>query len=122
MDGVTIIKTMETAVAVGGFTTPIIAIVGAFLGVGLGLYIAVVAYARFKKELSKPFTGLICMTLAAVGIMIGGAISKVVEPKVIETTYLVELTEELDYKEFTEKYEVIDFRDGYYVVKEKGEE
>jgi hypothetical protein len=32
------------------------------------------------------------------------------------------LTEELDYKEFTEKYEVIDFRDGCYVVKEKGEE
>jgi hypothetical protein len=119
MDGVTIIKTMETAVTVGGFTTPIIAIVGAFLGVGLGLYITVIAYARFKKELSKPFTGLICMTLASIGILVGGTIGELAEPKTIETTYLVELTEELNYKEFIEKYEVIDFEDGVYTIRER---
>lgn len=119
MNGVNVIDTFEVVVSTSHSFSPLFALIGLVLGIGVGIYINIVIYTKCNKDIGKPLTGLLCIIFGAIGIFIGGNIAPNTEPIEIETRYKVELTKELNYKEFIEQYEVIDFENGYYIVKEK---
>ena len=89
--------------------------VGLVVGMGICLYIAI----KKNKDFSRMFMFLFSMIFVLLGGYVGGWIGAERIPVEEETRYKVELTEELNYKEFIEQYEVIDFKDGVYTVRKR---
>lgn len=89
--------------------------VGLVVGMGLCLCIAI----KKNKDFSRMFMFLFSMLFVLLGGYLGGWIGAERVPIEEETRYRVELTEELDYKEFIEQYEVIEFEDGIYTVRDR---
>lgn len=95
------------------------AVAAGTVGVFIGLAICLGVSLKTKIEPSRPFVGMFAMFVAIGSGYLGGNILPEKTPSKYETHYKVELTEELDYKEFVEKYEVIDFEDGIYTIRER---
>lgn len=128
MTGVVILETFEYGIAyvAAGFGLPSAFAIGsicAIAGILVGLCVAEVMYKFIYKKFRIDATCLI-MTITmiitgAIGFVVGGFALPHREPSDYETRYKVVLTEDVDYKKFTEKYEIIDFEDNIYTVREK---
>ena len=128
MEGVVILEIFEygtayVAAGFGVFPAIFLGIISAIVGILVGLGIAEAIYKFIYKKFKIDATFLIVVVtmiiMGAIGFVIGGFTMPHREPSEYETRYEVVLTEDVDYKEFTEKYEIIDFEDNIYTVREK---
>jgi hypothetical protein len=120
MDGVVILDTISKVTETVSQFSIENAIASGVFGLFVGLSICLGISLKTKYEPSRPFVGMFSM-FVAIGIgYLGGWMMAEKTPTKVEEQYVVELTEELNYKEFIEKYEVIDFEDGAYTIRERG--
>ena len=128
MTGIVILETFEYGIAyvVAGFGIPaaialgvISAIVGILIGMGVAEFMYEPIYTKFKKDATFLIVMVTMIIMGAIGFVIGGFTMPHREPSEYETRYKVVLTEDVDYKEFTEQYEIIDFEDNIYTVRER---
>jgi hypothetical protein len=128
MEGIVILETFEYGIdyVVTGFGIPAafaLGVICAIAGILVGLCVAEVLYNFIYKKFRIDVTGLIVVVtmivMGIIGFVIGGFTMPHREPSDYETRYKVVLTEDVGYKEFTEKYEIIDFEDNIYTVREK---
>lgn len=132
MDGVVILESFEVTTAwvesfswggvfLGGLTF-------AFLGAILGAVIAVIVLEAKQDEfLSDKKEAKICLVSFGVPVLLGlifgltrgGYLFPKVTPTEYETQYKLVLEDNVNYKEFTDKYEIIDFENNVYTVRKK---
>lgn len=122
MDGVVILESFEVATAwaesfswIGAVAMGLVfAFFGGLLGVMLGLIIIDKNEHLFWLSIaSSVLIGLI------VGLLKGGYWLPDKTPTEYETQYKIALESNVNYKEFTDKYEIIDFENDVYTVREK---
>ena len=135
MDGVIILESFEVAsVWVESFSwggAILASFILAFFGVILGVSIALIALAILEKKDGKFASNKQAMktfwfsfaTPVLIGLILGllkgGYWLPDVTPTEYETRYKVALESNVNYKEFTDKYEIIDFENNVYTVREK---
>lgn len=128
MTGMVILETFDYGIAyvVAGFGIPsaialgvICAITGILVGMGVAEAMYKFVYKKFKTDATFLIVTVTMIIMGAIGFVIGGFTIPHREPSEYETRYKVALTEDVDYKEFTEKYEIIDFEDNIYTVRER---
>ena len=119
MDGVVVVETFNQVTKyVSEFSTET-AIAGGAFGLIVGIAICLMISIKTKYEPSRPFVGMFAMFVAiGIGYLSGWIVSEKI-PVETEVHYIVELTEELDYKEFIEQYEVLEYEDGRYIIRER---
>ena len=128
MTGIVILETFEYGIAyvAAGFGLPSAVAIGAICaiaGILVGLCVAEVMYKfiykKFKIDATVLIMAVTMIITGAIGFVVGGFALPHREPSDYETRYKVVLTEDVNYKEFTEKYEIIDFENNIYTVREK---
>lgn len=113
MDGITIIETLEPASSfIGdGVLWGMFGLAG-FI-VGSCFFVAGLIYAAVESEYWMPLLGAIVLCL-------GISCTCVAEHNLVETPqYRVQLSEDINYTEFYEKYEIVDSDSLTYIIKEK---
>jgi hypothetical protein len=122
MDGVVILESFEVAIAwaetfcwVGAVAMGLaLAFFGGPLGVILGLITIDKNKSLFCLSIISPILiGLI------IGLLKGGYWLSDKTPTEYETQYKIALESNVNYKEFTDKYEIIDFENNVYTVRDK---
>ena len=130
MEGIVILETFEYGIAyvAAGFGLPSAVALGAICaiaGILVGMCVAEAMYnfiyAKFKRDAACLIVVITMIIMGAIGFVIGGFTMPHREPSEYETRHKVVLIEDVDYKEFTEKYEIIDFEDNIYTVRERVE-
>lgn len=128
MTGIVILETFEYGIAyvAAGFGVvsaialgAICAITGILVGMCVAEAMYKFIYKKFKTDATLLIVVITMIIMGAIGFVVGGFTMPHREPSEYETRYKVVLTEDVDYKEFTEKYEIIDFEDNIYTVREK---
>ncbi len=119
MNGVIILDTINKVTEIISQFSFEGAVAGGVFGIFIGLAICLGISLKTKYEPSKLFVGVFSIFVAISVGYLGGWIAAEKVPVEVEKHYIVELTEELNYKEFIEKYEVISFEDGAYTIREK---
>lgn len=94
---------------------------GALIGVGVGLILATI-FGLNESDWVAFFVGLgvFCTILGLLLGLLGGFILRPT-PVEYETHYEVSITEEVNMKDFMDKYEIIETRGSIYTVREKCE-
>lgn len=115
MDGVTILNTI---VLKFDYTINIVGLIVAVIIFAISLCCAYVSI----KELN----GLNILTLICIFLMIGSTMFGIINIELMMTskeitTYEVTISEEVLFKDFTSKYEIIEQRGDIYVIKEREE-
>lgn len=92
---------------------------GALIGAGIGLFMAII-FGLSEMDWLAFFTGLVvfCTFLALLVGILGGLVLK---PNLVdyETHYEVSVDENVNMKDFMDKYEILETRGAIYTVKEK---
>ena len=132
MDGVIILESFEVATAwvepfswggvfLGGLT---FAFIGAILGVVIAVTVLEAKQNEFLSNKKEAKIGLVSFGVPVLlglilGLTRGGYWFSKKTPTEYETQYKVVLEQNVNYKEFTDKYEIIDFENNVYTVREK---
>lgn len=129
MDGVVILESFEVATAwAESFSLGSAIIAGVFMGLcGVITGLVIVGIIAGVKNLTrKSFNKLLITTLStlgviglSIGLLKGGYWLPDKTPTEYETQYKIALESNVNYKEFTDKYEIIDFENDVYTVREK---
>jgi hypothetical protein len=119
MTGVSILETVSVITETTAVFSYAFAFASGCIGLIIGMSTCLAIAIKKDKDLSKPFVGLFCMLVAVIVGYLGGWLGADRVPVQEETRYRVKLTEDLDYKEFSAKYEVIDFNNGVYTIRER---
>ena len=119
MSGVVILQTFKVVTeSIPSFNHGVgfaVGCVGLIIGMAICLGISIHEEIDMSKLFVALFSLLIAIVLGFMGGWIGAHRTAVAE----ETRYLVHLTEELNYKEFINTYEILDYQDGTYTIREK---
>lgn len=131
MDGVIILESFEVVTAwtesFGLLGSILMGILFGLCGIIVGLLILGIVSAIFVDLLShEHFKKLVIAMLSTfgiiglfIGLINGGNWLPNKTAAEYETQYKVVLESDIDYKEFTNKYEVVDFENNVYTVREK---
>ena len=129
MDGVVILESFEVATAwAESFSLGGAIIAGVLMGLcGVITGVVIVGIIAGIKDLTyKSFNKLLITTLSTLGVIglsiglaNGGYWFPKETPTEYETQYKITLESNINYKEFTDKYEIIDFENNVYTVREK---
>ena len=112
MDGVTILNTITENEC--GEIAGIMLLLGAFAFL---IFILIYIISHISDDSNKPIT--LCVTFLIVSL-ISTVIGIILASNSTEiTTYEVIISEEVSFKDFTSKYEIIEQRGEIYIIKEK---